>query len=69
MPEPTPGPSPSDIAYDDMTHAWRNEDYPLAWHLADVLLQYLANGGQPLTGDRDVHYARCIRCWALEDAH
>jgi hypothetical protein len=50
-----------------MTRAWRNEDYPLAWNLADVLLQYLANGGQPLTGDdRDVYYARRIRNEALE---
>jgi hypothetical protein len=67
MPDPAPDPSPSDVAYDDMTRAWRNEDYPLAWNLADVLLQYLANGGQPLTGDdRDVYYARRIRNEALE---
>jgi len=57
---PDPDPSPSDVAYDDMTRAWRNEDYPLAWSLADALLQYLANDGQPLTGDRDVYYARQI---------
>ena len=57
----TPDPSPSDVIYDDMTRAWRNEDYPLAWNLADALLQYLANDGQPLTGpDRDVYYARQI---------
>ena len=57
-----PDPSPSDIAYDDMTRAWRNGDYPLAWSLADALLQYLAGpgSGQPLTGDRDVYYARRI---------
>ena len=59
----TPGPdlSPSDVAYDDMTRAWRNGDYPLAWSLADALLQYLANGGQSLTGDRQTYYARQIR--------
>src|SRR5438046_938899 len=45
---PGPEPSPSDVAYDDMTRAWRNGDHPLAWQLADALLQYLANGGQPL---------------------
>lgn len=61
MPSLTPDPSPSDIIYDDMTRAWRNGDHPLAWHLADALLQYLANGGQPLTGDdRDVYNARQI---------
>jgi hypothetical protein len=59
--------SPSDVAYDDMTRAWRNGDYPLAWSLADALLQYLANDGQPLTGDRDVSYARQIHSEALED--
>lgn len=60
MSELTPGPSPSDIIYDDMIRAWRNGDHSLAWHLADVLLQYLANDGQPLTGDRDVYNARQI---------
>ena len=52
--------SPSDIAYDDMTRAWRNDDYPLAWSLADALLQYLANDGQELTEPRQVCYARRI---------
>jgi hypothetical protein len=61
VPSPVPAdPTPSDVAYDDMTRAWRNGDYPLAWSLADALLQYLANGGEPLTGFRDVYYARRI---------
>jgi hypothetical protein len=59
-----PDTSPSDVAYDDMTRAWRNGDYPLSWNFADVLLQYLANNGQPLTRtrdlDRDLYYARWI---------
>jgi hypothetical protein len=54
------GPSPSDVAYDDMTRAWRNGDYPLAWSLADVLLQYLANNGEPLTGFRHLYYIHAI---------
>jgi hypothetical protein len=61
------GPTPSDVIYDDMTRAWRNEDYPLAWSLADTLLQYEAcggpdgNGGEPLTGpDRNLAYVHAI---------
>jgi hypothetical protein len=55
---PDPSPSPSDVIYDDMTRAWRNEDYPLAQSLADVLLGYLSgpDSGQPLTGGRDPYY-------------
>lgn len=61
----SPDPSPSDVIYDDMTRAWRNGDYPLCWSLADALLTYLANDGQPLTdsplaGHRDVYYARRV---------
>lgn len=60
-------PAPSDVMYDDMARAWRNQDYPLAWSLADALLQYEAcggpdgNGGEPLTGpDRDMTYVHAI---------
>jgi len=53
-----PDPAPSNVIYDDMTRAWRNGDYPLAWSLADALLGYLSgpDSGQPLTGDRDPYY-------------
>jgi hypothetical protein len=54
---PVPDPSPSDVMYDDMTRAWRNGDTALAGSLADALIQYLADGGQPLTRDRDLYYA------------
>lgn len=61
-------PNPSDVIYDDMTRAWGNGDCPLAWSLADTLLQYLASGGpdgsggEPLTSsDRDLFYVRFIR--------
>ena len=56
-------PSPSDVAYDDMTRAWRNGDNSLAWSLADALLQYMANDGQPLTGPRSLYYVRMIHAY------
>lgn len=61
-PAATPAdPTPSDVMYDDMTAAWRDEDYPLAGSLATALLQYLAGNGQPLTGiERDVYFAHTI---------
>jgi hypothetical protein len=59
-------PTPSDVLYDDMARAWRTGDHPLAWSLADTLLQYEAcggpdgNGGEPLTGFRHLYYVHAI---------
>lgn len=65
--ETSADPNPSDVMYDDVTRAWRNGDYPLAWHLADVLLQYDANGGEPLTGFRHLYYVHAVHDYYAPD--